>query len=250
MSRSRAWTFTINNDTVDDLVTLLDTTFRYCIFGFEQGKEGTHHMQGYIYFYNQKRLNEVKNHLPRAHLEVARGTPDQNYNYCSKEGDFYEFGDKPCQGTASWERIEDVMEDPASNFHLYTQYRRAHKEYSLKLREKADFYPTLMLMEEGERYKYANICKEEGMAISMYPSDYDGEAVRIQPMYACTDDKIMNWLNGYPVKEYVGYELHTWNPKLLIITYSDKKERMELQRQYDEYVHMDVTGEPGFYINW
>jgi len=35
--RSRAWCFTINNDTFDDLEKMLDMTFQYLVFGFETG---------------------------------------------------------------------------------------------------------------------------------------------------------------------------------------------------------------------
>ena len=39
MSRSRAFVFTINNYTYDDMTSLLDIDFRYLCFGFEKGKQ-------------------------------------------------------------------------------------------------------------------------------------------------------------------------------------------------------------------
>jgi len=51
--RSRAWCFTINNDTFDDLEKMLDMTFQYLVFGFETGgKKKVCHIQGYVYFNN------------------------------------------------------------------------------------------------------------------------------------------------------------------------------------------------------
>jgi len=74
--RSRAWCFTINNDTFDDLEKMLDMTFQYLVFGFETGgKKKVCHIQGYVYFNNALSQSSVKKKLPRAHLEVTKGTP-------------------------------------------------------------------------------------------------------------------------------------------------------------------------------
>lgn len=98
MSRARSWCFTINNYTDDDVDKLLEIPNDYLIFGFEEGEKNTPHIQGYVHFDSPKRRTEVAKHLPRAHIEVARGSADQNYTYCSKSGDFYEFGKRPKQG--------------------------------------------------------------------------------------------------------------------------------------------------------
>jgi len=71
--RSRAWCFTINNDTFDDLEKMLDMTFQYLVFGFETGgKKKVCHIQGYVYFNNALSQSSVKKKLPRAHLEPKR----------------------------------------------------------------------------------------------------------------------------------------------------------------------------------
>lgn len=49
--------------------------------------EGTPHIQGYIHFKNAKWFTAVKNLLRnKAHIEPAKGSPWQNFEYCSKEG--------------------------------------------------------------------------------------------------------------------------------------------------------------------
>jgi len=78
--RSPYWLFTINNPTespqFDDV--------KYMIYQFEQGEQGTVHIQGYVVFNCQKRQSTVKKMEPRAHLEVRRGTHEQAKAYCSK----------------------------------------------------------------------------------------------------------------------------------------------------------------------
>lgn len=96
--RTRAWCFTINNHTDAEEASVKHAMeqARYGVYGREVGESGTPHLQGYIYFSNPRRFQGVKNLLgDRVHLEAARGTPEQNRNYCTKDGDFYETGEIP-----------------------------------------------------------------------------------------------------------------------------------------------------------
>lgn len=94
--RSRGWCFTINNPTFDDLERVVDMSVDYMIFAFE--KVSTEHIQGYAYFRNQRHVKAIKKMLPRAHLEVQKGTKIEALIYCMKQGEYYEFGDRPHQG--------------------------------------------------------------------------------------------------------------------------------------------------------
>lgn len=103
-SRARGFVFTINNYSDVDRpgVDLLASMAEYLIIGKEIGEEGTPHYQGYVYFgKNKKAFKQVKELLPRAHIEAAKGSPRQNFDYCSKQGDFEEFGVRPQQGKRS-----------------------------------------------------------------------------------------------------------------------------------------------------
>ena len=51
----------------------------------ELGEEGTLHLQGYIEMKQPARLAALKKLLPRAHLEMARGTKGECIRYCLKE---------------------------------------------------------------------------------------------------------------------------------------------------------------------
>lgn len=108
--RSRAWCFTLNNPLDEEEKSLKELECRYMIFGREVGEEGTPHLQGYVYFKSLKSLKQVKKCMPRAHLEVAKGNPDQNIEYCSKDGDVFERGDKPIGGKRKSASVKERME--------------------------------------------------------------------------------------------------------------------------------------------
>lgn len=95
MSRSRSWCFTVNNYTEQDRDQLRALSCQYLVFGYERGEEGTPHLQGYVHFKSAKTMSAVKKLLPRAHLEERRATVDRAVEYCKKDGDYEEFGDKP-----------------------------------------------------------------------------------------------------------------------------------------------------------
>lgn len=96
--RSRGWCFTINNYSHEEVLHLRDQVredSEYLVFGRETGESGTPHLQGFIRFKNPLSLRRVKDLLPRAHLEIQRGTPYQASIYCKKDGDYEEYGETP-----------------------------------------------------------------------------------------------------------------------------------------------------------
>lgn len=100
---AKNWCFTLNNFDDGEIQTLRDVapSVRYLIFQQEIGKEGTKHLQGYISLHKKQRLSGLKKLVgDRAHLEMARGTPKQNRDYCTKkesavENSMEEFGEIP-----------------------------------------------------------------------------------------------------------------------------------------------------------
>lgn len=120
----KAYCFTLNNYTEDEYQSIkrvCETESRYAILGREVGEQGTSHIQGYISFTRAYRFATIKNRLlPRAHIEVAAGSPDSNRRYCSKDGNFEEFGVWPQPGEGGSTRDEiarqfrDAMESGKS----------------------------------------------------------------------------------------------------------------------------------------
>lgn len=99
--RSRGWAITVNNFTDEELDAIVDLDADYWIAGFETGKKGTPHIQGYLHWHNPIEYNTIKKALPRAHIERAKKSPEININYCSKDNDYVEFGDRPICGKRS-----------------------------------------------------------------------------------------------------------------------------------------------------
>jgi len=93
--------FTINNYSLDDIDQVCACPYNYVCVGFEVGKEGTPHMQGYMELITKRRIKSVKKMLPRAHFEKAKGTMAQNKTYCKKDGNFIEDGIPAQQGKRS-----------------------------------------------------------------------------------------------------------------------------------------------------
>lgn len=107
---SKYWCFTLNNYSEDEYIgirerAVLETA--YCIIGKETGEQGTAHLQGYCILKVRKRLSGVKAVVgERSHCEIAKGSPQDNVTYCSKEGDYWEQGDRPASRTKKRTRDE------------------------------------------------------------------------------------------------------------------------------------------------
>lgn len=132
---AKNWTFTINNpnDNDKDLLSKLSELpcMRYLIFQQEIGEEGTPHTQGFVSLKSRKTLNGIKKLVgDRAHVEVAKGSPDQNRSYCSKsktavDGTLEEYGEIP-KGKGSRNDLEEFKEAAKSGL----SKRKALEEFS------------------------------------------------------------------------------------------------------------------------
>lgn len=106
----KAYCFTLNNYSEDEFEAIgrvCETLAHYAIVGREVGESGTRHLQGYIRFARPYRFSTIKDrHLPRCHIEVARGSAVSNRGYCSKAGDFKEYGTCPTSAEGGSTRDE------------------------------------------------------------------------------------------------------------------------------------------------
>lgn len=101
--RSRKYVFTLNNyedGDVDLIISYFKKASLKWIFGKEVGESGTPHLQGYVEFKTQKKWNVITDQCPsfkRAWSASAKGKLEDNYDYCSKQSDFYYGGFEPEQ---------------------------------------------------------------------------------------------------------------------------------------------------------
>lgn len=87
--RGRKWVLTLNNFTEDEIDTLTQHVSQdgiIAILASEVGKQGTPHIQGYISYKNAVSFNSLRKLCPRGHWAKAKGSDEQNYKYCSKDG--------------------------------------------------------------------------------------------------------------------------------------------------------------------
>ena len=99
--RARAWCFTCFDfeERYEKILLNLQKS-KYYIIGKEICKStNREHLQGYVYFNNAITGKSLQKKLgANDHIEVAKGSPEDNKTYCSKENNFIEVGTIPQQG--------------------------------------------------------------------------------------------------------------------------------------------------------
>lgn len=97
MSKTRGFCFTFNTFDEDTETWLQESVeAQYLVYGYELAPTtGRPHFQGYVYFHNPRTLSGVRKDFAGAHVEEARGAPEQNFDYCSKDGLYFQRGKRP-----------------------------------------------------------------------------------------------------------------------------------------------------------
>lgn len=109
-----------------------NTSIKYLIYGIEICPEtGTQHYQGYVEFFNQISMTNMKLVFcdNTMHIERRYGTQEEAINYCMKDGYYYEYGIPALQGErtditeaiSSSKDVYDIMDNYPS---LYIRYPR------------------------------------------------------------------------------------------------------------------------------
>lgn len=84
--------------------------YSYIIVGKEVCPEtGRKHLQVFLYCKSPRSFNSLEKEWKPRHIEMCNGSIQSNIDYCSKEGDFIEFGERP-KGQGSRTDIEIVRE--------------------------------------------------------------------------------------------------------------------------------------------
>lgn len=150
--RSKRWQFTLNNYVAQEEFELQahfaednqdrdGLKLKFLMYSYEVGESGTPHLQGY--FETEKRVVlstlKLQPGMTRMHLEIAKGTLEQNREYITKAGPIaFESGTPMRQGKRSdLMRIKEAIDEGASmrevaeqHFSQWVVYRRSFAAYS------------------------------------------------------------------------------------------------------------------------
>lgn len=145
--------FTLNNPSDEDKLKIQEAhengKLKYVCYQTEQGENGTVHLQGHLILVKRCRLSALKSILPRAHLEVRKGTFAQAEDYATKADtridDPVRFGDAPNQGKRT--DLDDVRDRVRNgdtmlsifdaHFGTVVRYHRGIERYRVLLRQNA-----------------------------------------------------------------------------------------------------------------
>lgn len=123
--KHRSFAFTVQGHSEEDLISLRDLASqpgtKYLIVGKESAPTtGQLHLQGYVSFNNPRSFLATRRRLPAGtHVEPAKGSAVQNRVYCTKSGEFEEFGTIP---------DNDIATARASKAKLYADTLQLAKE--------------------------------------------------------------------------------------------------------------------------
>lgn len=222
MSKSRGFCFTVNNWTDARLQLITDyarANSAYCIIGDERGENGTPHLQGYIYFRCPRAFTSVANSLgePRAHVERARGSPNQNKEYCSKQHVIFEHGECPQQGRRiDLENIRKCIENGATDveiasqsFATWCQYGRRFSDYRRLLQVRPRRWKSVVVWIWGEtgtgKTRFVHELDDVGVKrqINVSLERYEGSVVDdLRGLYIAVDPSF-SWTDGYEGQDSV-----------------------------------------------
>lgn len=167
--RNRAWCYTINNPTDEEVMKLERLGALRHVCGREVGESGTPHLQGYVRFEQPCAFSWWRNQFPRAHVEIRRGTEHQAVEYCKKDGQLVvDLGqDEPdytpvdSSGSKRNRETEEVLQEIDAGWNAY-QIRQKHPAFFFHNMQKIGWYS-----------RYAKRFRREEYDIITHVSDKD-----------------------------------------------------------------------------
>lgn len=189
------WCFTINNFNDEDFKIIENWPSKYTIYGKETGEEGTPHLQGFTILSKNSRLSGMKKLHVKAHWEAAKGNWQQNVDYCSKQGDITEHGEKPMSNKRKGE-VEKERWDNAKKMAKEGNIDNIDSDIYLR------FYRTLKDIKKDHMVKPADA--DEITGIWIYGEPGCGKSRKAREDYPDAYDKMQNkWWDGYQGEDYV-----------------------------------------------
>lgn len=244
--QSKKWLLTINNpqesgwghEKIKMSLATMKPVVYYCMSDEIAPSTDTHHTHVYIHCKTPVRFSTVKNKFPTAHIDLARGTAEQNRNYVFKMGEKYEGTEKEdsrIDGTQEeWGEFPDehqgkkpemsflleLIQSGMSDYEIITQFpdylfdtdKLARVRLILKQEEFKTVWRNLEVTyiygKTGtgksrfvmEKYGYENVFR---VTDYVHPFDtYNGEEVLMLEEFnsSIRMQDLLNYLDGYPLK--------------------------------------------------
>nr|QLM02669.1 satellite replication initiator protein [Parsley severe stunt alphasatellite 2.1] len=125
---------------------------------WQHKKKAHDHLQGFIQLKERLTFKKMKELIPGAHLELCKGTVQENMNYCSKEDSRvegpWEYGELLKRGSNKRKVMDMYEEDPETmkmedpDLYLRCNARRLEKEY-MTSKGPANLYPWQIELHEA-----------------------------------------------------------------------------------------------------
>ncbi len=236
----KKWCFTWNNP--DDLTLPGQMPdIKYLVCQYESGLLGTPHIQGFVWFTRGKRLSAVRRLIP-CHWIGARGTVNQNYDYCTKEegriAGPWEVGIRPGgNGHVIHRKYELLQEDlddgmkmnevSVNHFEMYLKHAQSIQRYRLQKLPPRDFKSTVIFMfgprNSGKTY-YVKLFDKDYWRKPLGPwfDYYDGQKTALYDDFLSTSyGKIQGHLQAFDKYKYIG-KVHfgycQFRPEVIFVT--------------------------------
>lgn len=244
-TQSRKWLITINNpleknithEAIKERISKIKPCIYYCMADEVGGKEKTHHTHIYIACSSAVRFSTIKNKFPLAHIDIAKGTSEQNKNYVFKEGKWekdkkgesklvntqFEHGEIPLERQGARNDLSDLYDMIKSGLNNY-EILEENPDYMLhidklervrqtfKVEEYKDTFRQLEVTyiwgetatgktrHVMEKYNYTNVYR-----VTDYAHPFDGYQAQNVILFDefCGQFRIhemLNYLDGYPLE--------------------------------------------------
>lgn len=213
--KRRSFRFTLNNYTEEDEKYLQELDCQYIVYGHEVAPTtGTKHLQGFLYFKNERYLDAVRK-LRKWDVRTCEAGVDANVEYATKDKcDVYERGTRPTdkggqkrtRGTEEWATaVQLAREGRIDDIDPELQTRFFHNYVAIEKRARTVQWTPTPLEDRGFYGKYGVYLwsKATGRGKTWIAETYYGKN---DPKKCYVPEGYCEYWNGYEGQKYVCYE--------------------------------------------
>lgn len=271
MSRSRSFCFTLHTDDSKELK--FPENVRYAIYQYELAPStGKLHAQGYMQLHTPLGIKAASKILPGAHLEIAKGSLEDNIKYCTKvesrlpDSSPFTYGQPLQQGQRTdLKKIYDLIKEGTTPNTIASICPTEYIKYSNGIRK---LYDAVMDQPRNFKTEVIWIYGPSGSGKSRHawtiaPNAYEKSNNKWWDGYNHEEDVIMDDLDlnqfnmkellklfdRYPYRIEIKGSSAQFNSKRIIITHKDSpskafcfhNDKKEILRRIDEIIEFELA---------